>query len=68
LAVGGRAGLGTLLTGAFIFQVTSSIRAAYRTTRLTGLGCTGVTASILMLTRITSTLHRPREELVLGAA
>jgi hypothetical protein len=97
LVVGGRAGLGTLLIGAFLLQVTPSIWAAYRTRRPTGiargtwmlifaelscwmtfglyrsdprlivLGCTGVTASILMLARITSTLHR-RDELVLGAA
>jgi hypothetical protein len=98
LAVGGRAGLGTLLTGAFVFQVTPSIWAAYHTERPTGisrgtwmlifaelscwmtfgvyrsdprlivLGCTGVTASILMLARLRSTLRRPRDELVLGAA
>jgi hypothetical protein len=85
LAVGGRAGLGTLLTGAFLFQVTPSIWTAYRTRRPTGisratwtlilaelscwmtfgfhksdprlivLGCTGVTASILMLARVMST-------------
>jgi uncharacterized protein with PQ loop repeat len=84
-AVGGRVGLGTLLTGAFFVQVTPSIWAAYRTQRPSGisrgtwtlilgelscwltfgfhesdprlivLGCTGVTASILMLSRIEST-------------
>ena len=98
LALGGRAGLGSLLIGAFLLQVTPSIWAAYRTKRPTGiargtwmlilaelscwmtfglyksdprlivLGCTGVAASILMLARITSTHHRCRDELVLGAA
>ena len=37
LALGGRAGLGTLLTGAFILQVTPSIWTAYRTRRPTGI-------------------------------
>lgn len=80
--VAGRSGLGTLLTAAFILQVTPSLWAAYRTARPTGvaagtwllilgelscwlafglhasdvrlvtLGCTGVTASVLMLARI----------------
>jgi uncharacterized protein with PQ loop repeat len=36
-AVAGRAGLGTLLTGAFILQVTPSIWTAYRTDRPTGI-------------------------------
>jgi hypothetical protein len=36
-AVAGRAGLGTLLTAAFILQVTPSIWAAYRTARPTGI-------------------------------
>lgn len=92
LAVGGPAGLGTLLTGAFLFQVTPSIWAAYRTKRPTGisratwmlilaelscwmtfgfyrsdprliaLGCSGVTASILMLARIMSTRSQPRRD------
>jgi hypothetical protein len=78
----GRTGLGTLLTAAFILQVTPSIWTAYRTAHPTGvargtwllilgelscwtifglhqsdprlitLGCTGVTASALMLHRI----------------
>jgi len=78
----GRTGLGTLLTAAFLLQVTPSIWTAYRTARPTGvssgtwllilgelscwltfglhksdprlitLGATGVTASLLMLTRI----------------
>jgi hypothetical protein len=98
LAVGGRAGLGSLLAGAFVFQVTPSIWTAYRTRRPTGisrgtwtlvlaelscwttfgfyksdprlivLGCTGVTASILMLARIRSIQSWPREELVPGTA
>jgi len=81
-AAAGRAGLGTLLTAAFLLQVTPSIWTAYRTARPTGvssgtwllilgelscwltfglhksdprlitLGATGVTASLLMLTRI----------------
>jgi hypothetical protein len=85
LALAGRAGLGTALTCAFLFQVTPSIWTAYRTERPTGishgtwmlifaelscwmtfgfyksdprlivLGCTGVTASILMLARVMST-------------
>jgi hypothetical protein len=80
--VTGRTGLGTLLTAAFILQVTPSIWTAYRTARPTGvsrgtwmlilgelscwaifgvhkadplltiLGFTGITASLLMLTRI----------------
>src|SRR6266508_3442638 len=37
LAVAGRAGLGTLLTGAFVLQVTPSIWTAYRTERPTGI-------------------------------
>jgi uncharacterized protein with PQ loop repeat len=37
LALAGRAGLGTLLTGAFILQVTPSIWTAYRTERPTGI-------------------------------
>ena len=36
-AVAGRAGLGTLLTAAFVLQVTPSIWAAYRTERPTGI-------------------------------
>jgi hypothetical protein len=36
-ALAGRAGLGTLLTGAFILQVTPSIWTAYRTARPTGI-------------------------------
>ena len=36
-SLAGRAGLGTLLTAAFTIQVTPSIRAAYRTTRPTGI-------------------------------
>jgi len=89
LALYGRVGLGAVLTGAFMFQVTPSIWAAYRTQRPTGisagtwmlifgelscwlsfgfyksdprlivLGCTGVTASILVLSRIAATRHRP---------
>lgn len=81
-AVAGRAGLGTLLIGAFVLQVTPSIWTAYRTHRPTGisrgtwmlilgelscwltfglhrsdprliaLGCSGVTAALLMLGRI----------------
>jgi hypothetical protein len=35
--VAGRAGLGTLLTAAFILQVTPSLWTAYRTTNLTGV-------------------------------
>lgn len=37
LAVAGRAGLGTLLTAAFVLQVTPSIWTAYRTDRPTGI-------------------------------
>jgi hypothetical protein len=37
LALAGRVGLGTLLTGAFVLQVTPSISAAYRTQRPTGI-------------------------------
>jgi uncharacterized protein with PQ loop repeat len=37
LAVAGRAGLGTLLTAAFVLQVTPSIWTAYRTARPTGI-------------------------------
>jgi uncharacterized protein with PQ loop repeat len=89
-AVAGRTGLGTLLTAAFVLQVTPSIWTAYRTERPTGispgtwililgelscwtifgihesdprlivLGITGVTASILMLTRILRVLGRDR--------
>src|SRR5262249_31846731 len=36
-SLAGRAGLGTLLTAAFILQVTPSIWAAFRTTRPTGI-------------------------------
>lgn len=87
----GRAGLGTLLTAAFVLQVTPSIWAAYRTARPTGisagtwllilgelscwlafglhehdprliiLGATGVTASMLMLTRIRWTGKKARQ-------
>jgi hypothetical protein len=83
--VAGRAGLGTLLTAAFVLQVTPSIWTAYRTEcpmglsrgtwllifgelscwtayglhqadpRVTTLGITGVTASVLMLARIQHT-------------
>jgi uncharacterized protein with PQ loop repeat len=85
VTVAGRAGLGTLLTAAFVLQVTPSIWTAYRTPRPTGisrgtwvlifaelacwtsfglhksdprlttLGLTGVTASVLMLARIRRT-------------
>ena len=81
-SIAGRTGLGTLLTAAFILQVTPSIWTAYRTPRPTGLSAgtwllilgelacwlafalhksdprllilaaTGITASLLMLTRI----------------
>lgn len=84
--VAGRAGLGTLLTAAFVVQVAPSIWTAYRTERPSGasagtwmlifgelscwtifgihrsdprliaLGITGVTASVLMLTRIWASL------------
>jgi uncharacterized protein with PQ loop repeat len=37
VAVAGRAGLGTLLTAAFVLQVTPSLWTAYRTARPTGL-------------------------------
>jgi uncharacterized protein with PQ loop repeat len=37
VAVAGRAGLGTLLTAAFVLQVTPSIWTAYRTARPTGI-------------------------------
>jgi uncharacterized protein with PQ loop repeat len=37
LAVAGRGGLGTLLTAAFVLQVTPSVWTAYRTTRPTGV-------------------------------
>ena len=37
LAVAGRTGLGTLLTAAFVLQVTPSVWTAYRTTRPTGI-------------------------------
>jgi hypothetical protein len=86
--VAGRTGMGTLLTAAFVLQVTPSIWTAYRTDRPTGisqgtwmlilgelscwtifgvhksdprliiLGFTGVTASILMVTRIRRTSWR----------
>jgi uncharacterized protein with PQ loop repeat len=89
-AVAGRTGLGTLLTAAFIVQVTPSVWTAYRTARPTGisagtwmlilgelscwtsfgvhksdprlmvLGFTGVTASLLMLTRIRRTSEAER--------
>jgi hypothetical protein len=36
-AVGGRAGLGALLTAAFLLQVTPSLWTAYRTERPTGI-------------------------------
>jgi len=92
-ALAGRAGLGALLTGAFILQVTPSIWTAYRTQRPTGisrgtwtlilgelscwltfgvhesdprlivLGCSGVTAAILMLGRIETTRRRPLDRL-----
>ena len=92
-AVAGGAGLGTLLTGAFILQVTPSIWTAYRTQRPTGisrgtwtlilgelscwltfglhqsdprlivLGCSGVAAAILMLSRLETTRRRSRERL-----
>jgi uncharacterized protein with PQ loop repeat len=88
--VAGRTGLGTLLTAAFVLQVTPSIWTAYRTDRPTGisqgtwllvlgelscwtifgvhksdprlvtLGFTGVTASVLMLTRIRRTSGNER--------
>lgn len=88
LAIAGRVGLGALLTGAFILQVTPSIWTAYRTTRPTGisrgtwtlilgelccwltfglhesdprlivLGCSGMTAAVLMLGRIEMTRRR----------
>jgi uncharacterized protein with PQ loop repeat len=37
--VAGRTGVGTLLTGAFVLQVTPSIWTAYRTHRPTGISC-----------------------------
>jgi hypothetical protein len=37
LAVAGRSGLGTLLTAAFVVQVTPSVWTAYRTARPTGI-------------------------------
>jgi uncharacterized protein with PQ loop repeat len=88
--IAGRTGLGTLLTAAFILQVTPSIWSAYRTAHPTGvsrgtwvlilselscwaifgvykadprlitLGFTGVTASLLMLTRIRRTREGER--------
>jgi uncharacterized protein with PQ loop repeat len=90
-AVAGQAGLGTLLTAAFLLQVIPSLVSAYRTSRpsgvsagtwllilgelscwtifglheldprLTTLGLTGVTASILMLVRLrhANRLHAP---------
>jgi uncharacterized protein with PQ loop repeat len=88
--IAGRTGLGTLLTAAFIVQVTPSIWSAYRTARPTGvslgtwilvlgelscwtifglhkadtrlitLGFTGITASLLMLTRIRRTREGDR--------
>jgi len=96
LVLYGRDGLGAVLTGAFMFQVTPSIWAAYRTQRPTGisrgtwmlvfgeltcwmsfgvyrsdlrlivLGCTGVTASILMLSRIVSTSTAPGSAISYG--
>jgi hypothetical protein len=36
-AVAGRSGLGTLLTAAFVLQVTPSVWTAYRTARPTGI-------------------------------
>jgi hypothetical protein len=89
-ATAGRAGLGALLTAAFVVQVTPSVWTAYRTARPTGisqgtwllvlgelscwtifgvhrsdprlmiLGLTGVTASLLMLTRIRRTSEAER--------
>jgi len=44
--IGGRGGLGTLLTAAFVVQVAPSLRAAYRTARPTGLSA-GTWALIL---------------------
>jgi uncharacterized protein with PQ loop repeat len=90
-AVAGRAGLGTVLTAAFLLQVIPSLATAYRTARPSGvsagtwllilgelscwtifglheldprlitLGLTGVTASILMLARLSyaNRLHGP---------
>jgi uncharacterized protein with PQ loop repeat len=96
-AVAGRAGLGTLLTAAFVLQVTPSIWTAYRTDRPTGisagtwmlvlgelscwtifglhtsdlrlivLGITGVTASVLMLTRILR-VRGPQQHAAAGRA
>jgi uncharacterized protein with PQ loop repeat len=96
-AVAGRAGLGTLLTAAFVLQVTPSIWTAYRTERPTGisagtwmlvlgelscwtifglhtsdlrlivLGITGVTASVLMLTRILR-VRGPQQHAAAGRA
>lgn len=87
-SLAGRTGLGTLLTAAFILQVTPSVWTAYRTPRPTGvsagtwllilgelscwlafglhksdprlliLGATGITASLLMLTRIRQASRR----------
>jgi uncharacterized protein with PQ loop repeat len=89
--IAGRTGLGTLLTAAFILQVTPSLWAAYRTAQPTGisagtwllilgeltcwlafgwqksdprlitLGACGVTASVLMLTRIYWSGKRQRQ-------
>jgi uncharacterized protein with PQ loop repeat len=89
-SLAGRTGLGTLLTAAFILQVTPSVWTAYRTPHPTGvsagtwllilgelscwlafglhksdprlliLGATGITASLLMLTRIRQASRRPQ--------
>ena len=91
LTVAGRAGLGALLTAAFVLQVSPSLWTAYRTDRPTGisaatwalvlgeltcwsvfgihsadlrltiLGFTGVTASLLMLRRVAQTQRFTRE-------
>jgi uncharacterized protein with PQ loop repeat len=90
-SIAGRTGLGTLLTAAFILQVTPSVWSAYQTPRPTGLsagtwllilgelacwlafglhksdprllilGATGVTASLLMLTRIRQASRRRQD-------
>ncbi len=69
-SVAGRAGLGTLLTAAFILQVTPSIWTAYRTTRPTGIS-TGTWLLILgeLSCWLTFGLHKhdPRL-LILGAS
>ena len=60
-AVAGQAGLGALLTAAFVLQVTPSLWTAYRTARPTGIssgtwllipGASGIIVSTLMLARI----------------